>query len=131
MNQQELLSRQGLVIVYDKECPFCSNFVAFYKLRSQIERVDLIDAREYPELSAEMSHKGQSLNDGMVVFWAGQDYYAADAMQILALISASGGVFNTVNKALFARPKLAALIYPVLVFCRKLILKFMGRQPLQ
>ncbi|MFT5574130.1 MAG: putative DCC family thiol-disulfide oxidoreductase YuxK [Cryomorphaceae bacterium] len=131
MNDKELLGRKGLTIVYDKECPFCSNFADFYRLKSRLERVELVNAREHPNLLKELLGQGKDLNEGMLVYWAGRAHYGADAMHTLAIISSSGGVFNSINRFLFTHQRISAALYPVLVFLRKITLIVLRRSPLK
>ncbi|MGO7741138.1 DCC1-like thiol-disulfide oxidoreductase family protein, partial [Rhizobium johnstonii] len=56
--------RGKTVIVYDGDCPFCSKFVKFQRLRSAIGEVILIDARSDPGLVVAFQSRGMSLDDG-------------------------------------------------------------------
>jgi len=116
-------------IVYDGECPFCSNFVRLYQLRENVGVVDLVDARTTPDLVASFRQKGIEIDNGMVVLWEGRTYYGADAMTLLAMLGAQSGAFATLNRWLFREPRLAKLIYPVLVFGRRATLALLGRKP--
>jgi predicted DCC family thiol-disulfide oxidoreductase YuxK len=118
-------------IVYDGLCPFCSRYVLMYRIRQLIEKVYLIDARSDDPLVRELSEKGFDLNEGMAVKWNGRFYYGADCLHVLALLGSEGSVFNRLNRWVFSRQRLARVLYPVLVSCRKLTLRILGRPAIE
>lgn len=130
LSESKLAMSGGVTIVYDDECPFCKRFVDFYRLKSAVDNVNLVDARKQPSLLVEMAERGMNLNDGMIVFVNGVRYYGPEAMHILAILSSEQGVFNRLNRFLFVKPKLAAFAYPLLVFLRKLVLVTLRRKSL-
>ncbi len=117
-----------LQIVYDGECPFCSNFVELYRIRDNVGKVELIDARDRPDLIAEFDRQGMEINDGMVAIWQGRSYYGSDSVNLLSMLSSEKGAFAAMNRALFKNPRTAAAVYPWLVRGRKLVLRMMGRK---
>ncbi len=130
MNRAELINQKGLVIVYDGECPFCHKYVDFYRLKSRVEQLTLVDARQHPKLLKQLAEEAYDLNDGMLVVWQGELYYAAAAMRTLAELSAQNGLFNRLNRGLFTHTWLARIVYPSLVVLRKLFLALTGREGL-
>ena len=122
---------QEIWIVYDGLCPFCSRYVLMYRIRQLIEKVHLIDARSNDPLVRELSEKGFDLNEGMAVKWNGRFYYGADCLHVLALLGSEGSVFNRLNRWVFSRQRLARVLYPVLVSCRKLTLRILGRPAIE
>ena len=119
---------QEIWIVYDGLCPFCSRYVLMYRIRQLVEKVHLIDARDSSDtLVRELSEKGFDLNEGMAVKWNGRFYYGADCMHVLALLGSDNTVFNRLNRWVFSRRRLSRLLYPILVSCRKLTLRILGR----
>ncbi len=121
---------EGLQIVYDGECPFCSRFVTLYKARSVVGKVDLIDAREDHPAVRLVKSKGLNLDEGMAVLWDGQIYHGADAVHFMAMVGAEGDLFNRLNRAIFKVKPLARILYPVMVTGRNLTLKLLGRSSL-
>ena len=123
--------RQEIWIVYDGLCPFCSSYVTMYRIRQLVQNVHLIDARASDEpLVAELSAKGFDLNEGMAVKWDGRYYYGADCLHVLALLGSESTIFNRLNRWIFSRRRLARVLYPILVGCRKLTLRILGRPPI-
>lgn len=116
-----------LRIVYDGECPFCTRFAALYRIRANVGAVELIDARERPDLVAGFTAKGLNINDGMVALWQDKTYYGSDSAVLLAMLAEEKGVFAALNRLLFTSPRLAGVVYPLLVRGRKATLRMMGR----
>ena len=118
-------------IVYDGLCPFCTRYVMLYRIRELVDKVHLIDARSDDPLVGELSRQGFDLNDGMAVKWDDKLYYGSDCLHILALLGSDFSAFNRVNRWLFARRRLAHVVYPVLVAGRKLTLRLLGRPAIE
>lgn len=118
----------GITIIYDGECPFCSSYVSMVRLRETVGEVELIDARsDAPSVLAALS-AGYDLDQGMLVTWDGKQFFGQDAVHLLATLSAPSGGFNTLQRLVFASPRRAALLYPVLAGGRRLFLRLVGRQ---
>lgn len=119
---------EGLQIVYDGECPFCSRFVTLYKAKSVVGTVDLIDAREDHPAVRLVKSRGLNLDEGMAVLWDGQVYHGADAIHFMAMVGAESSVFNRLNKLIFRSKPLARALYPWMVAGRNLTLRLLGRK---
>jgi predicted DCC family thiol-disulfide oxidoreductase YuxK len=119
-------------IVYDGLCPFCSRYVLMYRIRQLVKNVHLIDARNSEDpLVKELSDGGFDLNEGMAVKWGGRLYYGAECMHLLALLGTENSFFNRLNRWTFSRQRLAHAFYPILVRCRKLTLRLLGRPAIE
>jgi predicted DCC family thiol-disulfide oxidoreductase YuxK len=114
-------------IVYDGECPFCSAYVLRYRIQQLVAHLHVIDARSRDPLVDEIRRQGFDLDTGMVVRFKGRLYHGADAMNVLAVLGSDDTLFNRVNRALFRRPRLAEIIYPVLLRGRLVTLRALGR----
>jgi predicted DCC family thiol-disulfide oxidoreductase YuxK len=119
--------QEGVQIVYDGECPFCSRFVTLYRAKSVVGRVELIDAREDHPAVRQVKALGHDLDKGMAVLWEGRIYHGADAISFMAMIGADGDLFNRLNKLIFRVRPLARFLYPFMVAGRNLTLKLLGR----
>ena len=118
-------------IIYDGDCPFCHRFVQACRLRATASELELIDARERPELVAELARQGHDLDEGLVVEAGEVRAFGADAMHLLALLSSPSTTFNRVNAWLFRNRTVARLAYPVLRTGRRLLLTLLGRPRLR
>jgi predicted DCC family thiol-disulfide oxidoreductase YuxK len=118
-----------LSVLYDGACPFCAKFVMLYKLKN-IFHVNLIDARGSPALVEQYHAQGYDANDGMLVLWRGRVYHGAEAMHVLAYLSNRRGIFNKLNRWIFGNQNIGRCIHPLFALVRKLVLRFLGRNPL-
>ncbi|MCC5979614.1 MAG: DUF393 domain-containing protein [Salinarimonas sp.] len=107
-----------LRIIYDGECPFCSRYAAYQRLREEYT-VRLVDAREEPELA---DSYGLDLNEGMIVDLEGRIHFGADAVCLLSRLSQRPGLLR--------HERVAKALYPFLRFGRNMTLRFLGRKPI-
>src|SRR5688572_4535566 len=115
-------------LLYDGDCPFCSRYVAYVRLREAAGPVTLADARSHPELLAEALQHAYDLDEGMLLKLDGRYYHGADCINALALLTTPSGIFNRLNRALFRSKAVSRLAYPVLRAGRNLALKLLGRE---
>ena len=119
-----------LTIVYDGECPFCSDYISRLKLQTHCGPVTLINAREQNPSVADYWKAGFDLDQGMVAVLDGQAYYGANAVTLLARLSDPSDLFNRLNAWLLARPKISAFLYPLFKRARRVALAVKGVGPL-
>lgn len=116
-----------LIVVYDGECPFCSQYVKHVRLRDIVGRLDYVNAREGGPIVAEAVQKGFDLNEGMLVIMDGVYHHGADAVWALGLLSSPVGAFNRLNARLFSSRTLSRFLYPALRFGRNVTIRLLGR----
>ena len=110
-------------LVYDGECPFCSNYSRLVDVRNAIGELILVNAREGGPLVEEIRAIPYDLNKGMVLKMNGRYYTGDDALHILALLPArKKDTFNVFNRLFFSSRAIAWLIYPLLKLGRRLTL---------
>jgi hypothetical protein len=97
------------------------------RLREAVGRVDLVDARSDDPRVAAAAAAGLDLDEGMVALWGGRRFHGRDAVHLLATLSAPGGIANALQRRVFASPRRAALLYPILAAGRQALLRLMGR----
>lgn len=123
-------SNDATYLIYDGECPFCSAYVKFMRLKQSVGAMRLIDARDGgPEVDAARA-KGLDLNEGMVFHYGGRLYHGADALNILALLSSGQSWFNKINGRLFRSPTVSRVVYPFMRGGRNTVLRLLGRKKL-
>ncbi|MEM6354928.1 MAG: DCC1-like thiol-disulfide oxidoreductase family protein [Pseudomonadota bacterium] len=115
-------------LLYDGDCPFCSRFAAYTRLRETVGSVRLVNAREGGPEAAEARAAGYVIDEGMVLKLDGRLYYGDDCLNRLALLSSRSGIFNRLNYWAFSSPTLARISYPVLKTGRALVLRLLGRE---
>ncbi|MBI4005996.1 MAG: DUF393 domain-containing protein [Gammaproteobacteria bacterium] len=121
------MAEEEILLVYDRECPACDAYCRLVRIRDSVGKLKLIDARDPGAIMEEITAQGLDIDQGMVVKMGGQLYYGSDAIHALALISSSSGIFNRLNYRIFKSRSLSRVIYPVLRFCRNLLLKILGK----
>ena len=114
-------------LIYDGECPFCSRFARYTRLKKTLSTMRLINAREGgPEVDQAVA-RGLVLDEGMVLV-IGSAYYHGDAcLNRLALMSSESDPINRLNAFLFRSPTISRLAYPILRSGRNLVLRLLGR----
>ncbi len=121
----------GITVIYDAECPFCASYVAMMHLRAAVGEVDLVNARDGDPRVQRIQHEGHDLDSGMVVLWHGEVFHGDAAVHLLATLSGGGGgMFNRLQRAVFASPGRAARLYPLLAAGRRIFLRLVGRAPI-
>ena len=117
-------------LVYDGECPLCSHYAEYIRLSRSVGEFILVDARRGGPIVEEIRRLAHDLNDGMVVKVGERFYIGHEALNVLALLCDSRGVFNRTNRWLFGSPRAARLSYRWLRFARRMALKFKGAAPI-
>lgn len=119
-------------VVYDGECPFCSNYVRLVRLRQAAggASVQLVDARTDHPIVAEIRDKGLDLDEGMALKIGDRFYHGSEVMHQIALLTGPVGAFNRFNYWVFRNPRRAACLYPWLRAGRNATLRLLGRKKL-
>lgn len=120
----------AVTIFYDGDCPFCTNYVSYLRLRDAAGPVRLVNLRDASDERAELEGQGYDLDQGMVAEIGGVRYWGRDALNALALVTGRSGLFNRATAALFSSPAVSRLGYPVLRAGRNLTLDLLGRRPM-
>ncbi len=118
-----------VTIYYDGDCPFCTDYVRFLRLKDSVGTPALVNLRETPGERATLEAEGFDLDRGMVADIRGTRYEGADALSALALLTTPSGVFNRTTSWLFSSPTVARFGYPILRAGRNAVLTILGRQP--
>jgi predicted DCC family thiol-disulfide oxidoreductase YuxK len=117
-------------VIYDGECPVCSDVVLKRNIENNGYRLVLIDARSFDANSLSSYKKiGQDLNKGMLVTVNGQIFYGHEAMIKLLELSSHNNPLKRLIEHLYSKLN-SKKTYPLLVKCRLCLLKILGRKPL-
>ncbi|MEM9047748.1 MAG: DUF393 domain-containing protein [Pseudomonadota bacterium] len=119
-----------IYVVYDGECPFCSNYVKVIRLREALGRFELVDARKPSHVVDRLAREGIDLNEGMALVYEDRIIHGAECVHQLALMSTKSGLFNRLNSWIFHNRSTSRLLYPVLRFGRNTTLRLLGRKPI-
>ncbi len=115
-------------LIYDGDCPFCSKFAALVRFRKAAGPVDILNAREHPEIVKEMAAKGINLDKGMALDLDGRIYHGSDAINRIALMSTGSGPFNAFTAAVFKSRIASKTMYPVMKAARRIALCLKGKK---
>lgn len=118
------------VIVYDGQCPVCSSYVRYLRIKESVGKVALINARDGGPEVEKVRAAGLDLNEGMVLEYGGRLYHGADCVHMLAMLGSNSGAFNRLNALMFKNPTAAKMLYPVMRAGRNLLLRLLGRRPI-
>ncbi|MGU3538886.1 DCC1-like thiol-disulfide oxidoreductase family protein [Methylobacterium sp. A54F] len=117
-----------LSVVYDGECPFCSNYVRLMALRRSVGPVALIDARLGGSLVEDIRQRGYDLDKGMVVRYGQHLYFGADALVLLSQLSEDETRIGRGLARLLRSPARARFLYPLMKLGRRATLLLLGRR---
>jgi predicted DCC family thiol-disulfide oxidoreductase YuxK len=118
------------VLIYDGDCPVCSSYVRYVRIRESVGGLLMINARDGGAWIQRVTDAGLDLDEGMVLFYGNRLYHGADCLHTLALLSTSSGVFNRLNAWAFRNALLARVSYPILRAGRNLLLRILRRPKL-
>lgn len=119
-------SAEPFILVYDGGCPFCSYLALRSELSSGLPNLQLVDGRLDQELRLNLRRCGLNLADGAVLIEGDQAWHGAEAVSMLCQRMQPDDAVLSALKALFARPKRAQHIYPLLLLVRRLLLRCRG-----
>ena len=111
-------------VIYDGECPFCSRYAEYAKLRATFPNLKLVNARDFLSEAATLRKRGFDLNQGMLVIHRGSYFFGPEAMTFLAK-NGVRGLFQPLQHS-----GISKLIYPVLRRFRNAVLFILGRHQL-
>lgn len=115
-------------VLYDGECPVCSRFVSWSRLREIRPDIALLDARMAPELVKQLRQQGIETNDTMVIRLGALTLVGSDAFAMITQIAEPNpGLVGWIVKRL-ASSSLSGPAYPLLVAGRKALLVLLRRE---
>ncbi len=120
--------RPHLEVIYDGDCPFCSSYVAYCRLKEAFPDVNLPNARDVPDRVAGYRRKGMDINKGMIVIYGNAVYFGDQAIAILTQIAHEDGILQKMMKSVFRWPRLGRIAYAVLRFGRNATLRLLRRR---
>ena len=119
--------RNHVTVIYDYECPACDYYCQMLRIRDSIGEIQLIDARVSSKFLDEITARGLDIDQGMVVIVDDNWYYGADAIHAISLMSSRSGLFNRINYRVFRSRWLSRLLYPILRYFRRVLLRILGK----
>jgi predicted DCC family thiol-disulfide oxidoreductase YuxK len=118
--------KDAVWLVYDGQCPVCTFYCRYVRIRETVGTLHLVDAREPSALLDEVTALGLNIDQGMVLKFKDTIFYGSDAVHILSLLGTTSGLFNRINFHVFRTRLGARIVYPICKAFRNVILKLMG-----
>lgn len=116
-----------MIVIYDGECPFCSNYVRMMALKRSVGTVELVDARSSDSRVKALWARGLDLNEGMAAIYGGTLYYGSDALALISALTGERGLAQRLLSGLLRNPRRARLLYPTMKLGRRIALRALGR----
>lgn len=114
-------------LIYDGECPFCSRYAKYVRLRRAVGELELVDARRGGAEVEKAKARGLRLDEGMILHLTDNYYHGAACLNRLALMSSRSDNFNRLSFFLFRSAFISKFSYPVLQAGRNMVLRLLGR----
>ncbi len=117
-----------LWFAYDGDCPVCNYAAHALRIRRDVGRLYLVDARTQPDhpVVREINTEGLDHDTGMVLKFRGVLYHGDDALHMMALLGSRKGWFNRTNVILFRSKFRTRLCYPPMRLARNVLLQITG-----
>ena len=112
--------KQKLILYYDKQCPFCSKYANFLKLKENFE-ITLKNAREnLDEIS--VLCKNLDINDGFIVIYKNDCFQGAKALEFLNRAVDKTTILGKLHFFFAYENIFSKCLYKTLFILRKIIL---------
>jgi predicted DCC family thiol-disulfide oxidoreductase YuxK len=112
--------KQKLTLYYDKQCPFCSKYANFLKLKENFE-ITLKDAREnQSEIS--LVCKNLNINDGFIVIYENCCFQGEKALVFLNSAVDKTTILGKLHFIFRYENIFSKILYKLLFILRKIIL---------
>ena len=116
------------LFIYDGDCPFCNHFAQLLELKSNLPTIEILDGRKNLALLSQLYSKGYDLNNGAILINNGIIMHGADAINwICSEIKEPSDSLLEILRIVFSSNKRTNLLFPLLLWGRRLSLTFKGK----
>ncbi len=116
------------LFIYDGECPFCNHFAQLLELKSSLPEFEILDGRKNLPLLSQLYNQGYDLNKGAILLSNEKIMHGADAINwICKEISEPSDSLLEVLRIIFTSNKRANLLFPILLWGRRISLTLKGK----
>lgn len=112
--------KQKITLYYDKQCPFCSKYANFLKLKENFE-ITLKDARENQSEISIFCGK-LDINDGFIVLYKNDCFQGAEALEFLNSAVDKTTLLGKLHFFFAYETVFSKILYKILFILRKVIL---------
>ncbi|RBQ30006.1 DCC1-like thiol-disulfide oxidoreductase family protein [Aliarcobacter vitoriensis] len=116
-----MIKKDKIVIYYDKDCPFCDNYVNFLKLKDKYELI-LKNARE------ERNDTNFDINDGFIVISNDKVYQGSKALEFINSIVNKNTILGKLHFFFKYDNIFSKILYKILFLLRKISLILIGKK---
>jgi len=120
------VTKSHLEVIYDGQCPFCSAYVNLVRIRENFD-VELLDARQRPDIARQCNELGYNLAEGMIVRFEDKVYFGSEALTVMSVFSSKSGIWNRIIALCFKNRSVSSVVYPLLKLGRNMTLALLGR----
>ena len=116
------------LFIYDGECPFCNHFAELLELKSSLDKFEILDGRKNLALLTQLYNQGYDLNKGAILIRNKNIMHGADAVNwICCQIKEPSDSLLEVLRIIFSSNKRTNLLFPILLWSRRLLLTIKGK----
>jgi len=116
-----MIKKEKIFIYYDKDCPFCKNYVNFLELKDNYELI-LKNVRE------EKNEIKLDINDGFIVVFKGKFYQGSKALKFLNNIVNKNTIVGKLHIFFKYDNIFSKFLYKVIFLLRKVLLFLIGKK---
>ena len=117
-----------IIFLYDGECPFCNHFARLIELKSSIPSLTICDGRKNLAKLSILYKKGYDLNKGAILLIDEKIYHGSEAINwICCQIKEADDSLLDFLRIIFKSKKRSNLIFPLLLWARRLSLTLKGK----
>lgn len=115
-------------LLYDGECPFCTSFSEYYKIKNALPGLKLLSLRDTPAIKALNLPADLDFSQGMILITSDKRYLQGEAA--LREISKNANISSFKDLFLIgagSKPWISKLAYPVVFHLRNLYYRLIGK----
>ena len=118
-----------IIFIYDGECPFCNHFAQLLELKSSLPSLMILDGRKnLPKLTS-LFKDGYDLNMGAILITESEILQGSNAVNyICSQINEPNDALLELLRVIFESKKRSKLLFPILLFARRIFLSIKGRR---
>lgn len=121
-----MIKNKEINIYYDKDCPFCDAYSNYVKLK-KITKINLLNVRDEIDKISYFKSKNFDINNGIILEIDSKIYQGAEALLVIDTLLKKENLKDRVLTYIVKTPLFKNIIYPIIKFIRKIVLKMIGK----
>ena len=116
------------LFIYDGECPFCNHFAQLLDLKSSLPSLTILNGRENLDKLTTLYNQGYDLNNGAILINDEKIMHGSEAINwICSELKEPNDSLLELLRIIFSSNKRSKLIFPFLLWSRRLLLTLKGK----